>query len=126
MQENFPRWRPALRASGTSGAVALPDEPQSGEGEEVVDFVQLATSSDNMDLNLEQVYIAAGSPLDGCSLVAAGLRQRFGVVVVGIRRADGKMDFNPETETAMRGGDDLVVLGRGGSLKELETAAATG
>ena len=53
------------------------------------------------------------------------LRKRFGVVVVGIRRADGKMDFNPEPETAIRGGDDLVVLGRGDSLKELETAAAT-
>jgi voltage-gated potassium channel len=89
----------------------------------VVDFVQLATSSDNMDLNLEQVHIGPGSPLDGRSLVDAGIRQRFGVVVVGIRRADGKMAFNPEPETAMCAGDDLVVLGRTGSLKELETAA---
>jgi len=90
----------------------------------VVDFVQLATSSDNMDLNLEQVHIEQGSSLAGRSLVDAGLRQRFGVVVVGIRRADGRMDFNPEPETAMRPGDDLVVLGRAGSLKELETAAS--
>ena len=82
----------------------------------VVDFVHLATSSDNMDLNLEQVHIEPGSELDGKSLLDAGLRQRFGVVVVGIRRADGKMDFNPEPETAMRAGDDLVVLGRGGCL----------
>lgn len=89
----------------------------------VVDFVQLATSSDNMDLNLEQVHITDRSPLAGLSLLDAGLRQRFGVVVVGIRRADGKMDFNPEPETAMRAGDDLVVLGRAGSLKELEAAA---
>ena len=91
----------------------------------VVDFVQLATSSDNMNLNLEQVRIGAGSPLDGCSLIAAGLRQRFGVVVVGIRRADGQMDFNPEPETEMHAGDDLVVLGRSGSLKDLESAGAT-
>ncbi|SRR6266851_8101092 len=89
----------------------------------VVDFVQLATSSDNMDLNLEQVHIAAGSPLDGRSLIAAELRQRFGVVVVGIRRADGRMDFNPEPEATMRAGDDLVVLGRAESLRRLESAA---
>ena len=89
----------------------------------VVDFVQLATSSDNMDLNLEQVHIAPGTPLDGRSLVAAELRQRFGVVVVGIRRADGRMDFNPEPEATMRGGDDLVVLGRADSLRRLESAA---
>ena len=89
----------------------------------MVDFVQLATSSDNMDLNLEQIHIGTGSPLDGRSLVEAGIRQRFGVVVVGIRRADGKMAFNPEPETPMCAGDDLVVLGRSHSLRELETAA---
>ncbi len=89
----------------------------------VVDFVQLATSSENMDLNLEQVHISDASTLAGQSLLDAGLRQRFGVVVVGIRRADGRMEFNPEPETTMRGGDDLVVLGRAGSLKELEAAA---
>jgi voltage-gated potassium channel len=92
----------------------------------VVDFVQLATSSDNMDLNLEQVRIAQGSPLDGRSLVEAGVRQRFGVVVVGIRRADGSMDFNPPPDTAMHAGDDLVVLGRARSLRDLEAAALAG
>jgi len=89
----------------------------------VVDFVQLATSSTNLELNLEQVHISAGSPLAGRSLVDAELRQRFGVVVVGIRRADGRMDFNPEPETQMQSGDDLVVLGRTNSLRELEAAA---
>jgi len=90
----------------------------------VVDFVQLATSSTNLELNLEQVHIASGSPLAGRSLVDAELRQRFGVVVVGIRRADRRMDFNPEPETQMFPGDDLVVLGRSDSLRELEAAAA--
>jgi len=89
----------------------------------VVDFVQIATSSDNLDLNIEQVHIAEGSPLAGKNLLDAGLRQRFGVVVVGIRRADGQMAFNPEPDTAMHAGDDIVVLGRAESLKDLETAA---
>lgn len=89
----------------------------------VVDFVQLATSSDNLDLNLEQVHVDDRSPLSGLSLLDAALRQRFGVVVVGIRRASGTMDFNPEPETVIRAGDDLVVLGRAASLKDLESAA---
>ena len=89
----------------------------------VVDFVQLATSSENMELNLEQVHLAEGSVFAGRTLLEAGLRQRFGVVVVGIRRADGKMDFNPAPETGMRAGDDIVVLGRTESLKQLEAAA---
>jgi voltage-gated potassium channel len=88
----------------------------------VVDFMELATSSDNLDLNLEQVHVADGSSLAGRSLLEAGLRQRYGVVVIGIRRADGRMDFNPAPETSILAGDDLVVLGRAGSLRELETA----
>jgi len=91
----------------------------------VVDFVQLATSSENMDLNLEQVHVVTGSTLAGRTLIEAGLRQRFGVVVVGIRRADGRMDFNPAPETSILPGDDLVVLGRTGSLRELEAAATS-
>ena len=89
----------------------------------VVDFVQLATTSENLELNMEQVHIGVGSALHGRSLVEAGLRQRFGVVVVAIRRADGHMDFNPPPETIMRAGDDLVVLGRAANLKELEATA---
>ncbi len=89
----------------------------------VVDFVQLATSSENLDLNLEQVRIVDGSALDRRTLVDAGLRQRYGVIVVGIRRANGTMDFNPPPETPMYAGDDLVVLGRSQNLRELEAAA---
>jgi len=89
----------------------------------VVDFVQLATSSDNLDLNMEQVKINAGSALVGRTIIDANLRQRFGVVVVGIQRVDGTMQFNPPPETAMAVGDFLVVLGQAKNLRDLETAA---
>lgn len=89
----------------------------------VVDFVQLATSSDNLELNMEQVLIAPGSTIAGKTLVQANLRQRFGVIVVGIQRADGRMEFNPEPESIMRDGDFLVVLGKAASLRGLEAVA---
>jgi hypothetical protein len=49
---------------------------------------------------------------------------RIGVIVVGIQRQDGRMDFNPDPEVMMRAGDKLVVLGRPESLKRLEARAA--
>jgi voltage-gated potassium channel len=90
----------------------------------VVDFVQLATSSENLELNMEQVRIGESSALADQTILAANLRQRFGVVVVGIQRADGRMEFNPAPDMAMHAGDYLVVLGRSQSLRELEAAAA--
>src|SRR5215212_3473209 len=89
----------------------------------VVDFVQLATGSDNLDLNMEQVQIGTDTTLAGRTIVQANLRQRFGVVVVGIQRANGAMEFNPPPETAMQVGDYLVVLGQARNLRELEAAA---
>jgi len=89
----------------------------------VVDFVQLATSSENLELAMEQVRIAPGSALDGRTIVEANLRQQFGVIVVGIQRRGGRMEFNPSPETAMHGHDQLVVLGRPEQLRGLEAAA---
>ena len=89
----------------------------------VVDFVELATSTENVELAMEEVTIARGSSLVDQSIVDANLRQRFGVIVVGIQREDHRMEFNPESDTAIRAGDKLVVLGRPESLRRLEAEA---
>jgi voltage-gated potassium channel len=60
------------------------------------------------------------------SLITSNLRQRFGVIVVGIQRASGKMEFNPSPEAVIQDGDQLVVLGRPESLKELSLAGGSG
>ena len=90
----------------------------------VVDFMTLATSSDNLELAMEEITVQAGSALVQKSLLDANLRQRFGVIVVAIQREDRHMDFNPEPETVIRAGDKLVVLGRPPSLRQLEAEAA--
>src|SRR4029450_8341397 len=81
-------------------------------------------SSEYLELNMEQVGIKEGAALAGRSIVEANLRQRFGVVVVGIQRSDGRMEFNPSPDAVMRAGDHLVVLGHLDKLRELEIAAA--
>jgi len=89
----------------------------------VVDFVELATSSDNLELAMEEITIGAGSALANRSILDINLRQRFGVIVVGIQRQDLRMEFNPEPDMIIGGGDKLVVLGRPESLRRLETEA---
>jgi len=90
----------------------------------VVDFVELATGTDNLELSMEEIGIASGSALAGRTLLDANLRQRFGVIVVGIQRTDRSMDFNPPPESMLLVGDKLVVLGRADSLKQLESEAS--
>jgi voltage-gated potassium channel len=90
----------------------------------VVDFVELATSSENLELAMEEITVSAASTLASRSILEANLRQRFGVIVVAIQREDRRMEFNPEPDTGIRAGDKLVVLGRPHSLKRLESEAA--
>jgi len=90
----------------------------------VVDFVQLATSSGHLELSMEQVRVPSPSTVVGKSLVESGIRQKFGVIIVAIKRSDGAMEFNPPSEAVIRGGDELVVLGGAESVKALEEMIA--
>jgi voltage-gated potassium channel len=91
----------------------------------VVDFVELATSSDNLDLMMEEITVSPNWNIANQSIIQANLRQRYGVIVIGIQRQEGGMEFNPEPDTDIRVGDKLVVLGRPHSLKRLEVEAAS-
>ena len=90
----------------------------------VVDFVQLATSSGHLELSMEQVKVPAASAIVGKSLVESGIRQKFGVIIVAIKRADAVMEFNPPPEAVIRADDELVVLGGADSVKALEEMIA--
>lgn len=92
----------------------------------VVDFFELATRSGNLELAIEQVAIVGTSTLAGRTIVDVNLRGAYGVIVVGIQRRAGKMEFNPPGEAAMHAGDQLVVLGPVDGLRKLEAAAAGG
>ena len=89
----------------------------------VVDFMRLATTSERLDLAAEQIAIRAGAPFVGKTLREANLRQLFGVIVVAIKRADGRMQFNPDPDDRFHDGDQLVALGNQAQLKALTDAA---
>lgn len=89
----------------------------------VVDFMRLATSSEHLDLSAEQVELSPQSTLAERSLRDSELRQRFGVIVVAIRRETGHMEFNPSPESMLHGGDQLVLLGSAEQLRQLDAVA---
>ena len=58
---------------------------------------------------VRELSLRAGGVAD-CSLREARIRERFGVTVVAVRRADGPV-FNPAPETILRAGDMVRVFG---------------
>ena len=69
---------------------------------------------------LEEMGVPPQSPCAGVVLRQSGLRERFGVIVVAIKRAAGTMIFNPAPEERIEAGDRLVVLAEAARVKEVE------
>jgi voltage-gated potassium channel len=89
----------------------------------VVDFIELATRTEHMDLQIEEVRITAGSDLAGKTLLASQLRQDFGIIIVTIKKAGGHMLFNPPGDALMEPGDILIALGPRQQLDRLTSRA---
>jgi len=51
------------------------------------------------------------------------IRSELNIVIVSIRRSDGKIIFNPSGETAIEAGDMLIAIGNAESLSRLNALA---
>lgn len=89
----------------------------------VMDFIELATRSDYMELQIEEARVEPGSALAGRTLKDSRVRQDLGLIIVAIRKPDGKMVFNPASEEPMQAGDVLIILGHRDQLDRLEALA---
>ncbi len=87
----------------------------------VTQFLDYATLDSNVDLGIEQLRIEEGSEFARRALRdMKQLRQQYGVSVLALKRAEGKMVFNPGADEQVQPGDHLIVMGPSTSLKELE------
>ena len=67
---------------------------------------------------LREVVLERG-PLTDRSLHDSRVRERFGVSVVGIERADGTRDTHPSADTVLRAGDRVRLFGLPEQLESL-------
>ncbi len=89
----------------------------------VLDFIDTAIGSERLDIQIEEVQIPSSSRLAGKSLAAADIRQATGVLVLALKRTDGRLEFNPAPDTVIAGGDCLIAIGSPDHLEKLESLA---
>jgi voltage-gated potassium channel len=89
----------------------------------VVDFLEFATKSGNIELQMEEIEVAEGSFLADKTIHEAGIGREYGVIVVAIKRKEGEMKFNPVHNTKIKPGDTLIAIGEIEKLQDLEKQA---
>jgi voltage-gated potassium channel len=92
----------------------------------VMDFIELATRTEHIDLQLEETRIAQDSKLSGKTLTASRLGADLRIIIVAIKKPVGKMMFNPDPQTTIDAGDILVALGHKEQLQKLDALASPG
>jgi voltage-gated potassium channel len=90
----------------------------------VLDFIELATRSEHLELQIEETEVKGGSALVGQALKDSQVRQELGIIIVAIKKPHGKMMFNPAPYSVIEAGDLLITLGHRQQLDRLEEMAS--
>jgi len=92
----------------------------------VMDFLELATRSEHLELQIEETEVRPGSTLAGRTVRDSPVRSELGIIIVAVKKPDGRMVFNPASEFVIEAGDLLITLGHRQQLDRLERLAGHG
>jgi voltage-gated potassium channel len=89
----------------------------------VLEFIELATRTEHLELQIEQVEISEASSLAGMTLTNSRLRVDLGLIIVAIKKKHGAMVYTPPPESVLESGDTLIALGKKTQLEQLARMA---
>ncbi|QER41825.1 potassium channel protein [Thermodesulfobacterium sp. TA1] len=92
----------------------------------VVDFWEFITRSEYLNIDIEELVVSEKSPYAGKTLRETEIGKTFGVIIVGIKRKEGQIEFNPSAESLILPGDILLAIGPPEKLSLLEKSLSNG
>jgi voltage-gated potassium channel len=83
-----------------------------------VEFIELVTKQSHLAIEMDEVPVVEGGSLAGLTLRHADIGRRTGVIVIAVKRADGRVEFPPTGDEPFCPGDSIVILGRRANLAQ--------
>ena len=83
----------------------------------MLDFIEITTNRQSLELRMEEILICKGSPFIGQSLEESEIRKRHGLIIVAVKKVSGKMIFNPMANYMIEEGDRLISMGEDENVK---------
>lgn len=84
----------------------------------MLDFIEITTRRQSLELRMEEIEVCDGSLLIGKSLEDSEIRQRYGLIIVAVKKDSGKMIFNPLANYTIANGDRLIAMGEDKNVKQ--------
>jgi len=86
----------------------------------VSSFLDLVFAYNRKDIQMDEIPVDTTSQLANVMLKDSGIRQKYNLIIIAIKKPSGDMLFNPSYETLIQGGDTVIAMGKSENLKELE------
>lgn len=86
----------------------------------VSSFLDLVFAYNRKDIQMDEIPVDTTSRLANVMLKDSGIRQKYNLIIIAIKKPNGDMLFNPSYETLIQGGDTVIAMGKSENLKELE------
>ncbi len=100
-----------LGARKMANAIAKPN---------VIEFFDIITTTGVFPLSVEEIKIKQDSVYSGKKIKESGLREKFGIIIIGIITVGTeKMFYNPSPDYEIKSGDVLIVIGEREKLFKL-------
>lgn len=90
----------------------------------VVQFLDFAVTSQQVQVNIEQIRVSENCEFVAKSLGQTRIRSDIGMVVLTIRKHDGTMIFNPAADAEIVAGDYRIAIGEAEKSRRLERVMA--
>jgi voltage-gated potassium channel len=85
----------------------------------VTSFLDLALEHQRKDIQMEEIPVGDSSELVDVMLKDSGIRQKYNLIIIAIKKPDGSMQFNPSYETVIHSEDTVIAVGEVDNLQQL-------
>ncbi|MEN6519795.1 MAG: cation:proton antiporter [Armatimonadota bacterium] len=86
----------------------------------VMDFLDIALHAGGIDIEIGDIVVPESAPFANKTIRDSGLRKSAGVIVLAVKRRDGRIYGNPDADLVIEPGDDLIIMGTSEQLAAAE------
>ncbi|PQP35806.1 potassium channel protein [Desulfobacteraceae bacterium SEEP-SAG9] len=76
-----------------------------------VDFLDQMLRSSQGNLRINEIRISENSSVSGKKIGESGLKEKLGLLILGMKQIDGEIEFNPSPSQVLKEGATLIVMG---------------